>query len=63
MEHLFTATVGVPLRSYVLRAKLQRAMQVMTTGAPLAKVAVEAGFADQAHLWRTFRRMLGFIGP
>ncbi len=57
--HLFTATVGVPLRPYILWLRLQVAAGELIRGATASKAAHLAGFSDSAHLTRTFRRMLG----
>jgi len=59
-EHLFTTSVGISFRPYVLWARLKRAVGELSAGASLTDAAHSAGFADQAHLSRTFRRMLGF---
>jgi len=57
--HVFTQSVGVPLRPYVLWLRLQRASAALMEGASVTDAAHVAGFADAAHLTRTFRRMLG----
>jgi AraC-like DNA-binding protein len=57
--HLFTRSVGVPLRPYVLWLRLQRAASDVIRGASVTSAAHRAGFADGAHLTRTCRRMLG----
>jgi AraC-like DNA-binding protein len=57
--HLFTESVGVPLRSYVLRLKLRRAVEGLALGHNVTVAAHLAGFADAAHLTRTSRRILG----
>jgi AraC-like DNA-binding protein len=59
LRHLFVEEVGLPFRTYVLWQRLQRVIQGMGTE-PLTKSALSAGFADAAHMTRTFRRMLGF---
>ena len=51
--------VGLPLRRYLLWLRLQDAVQAIAAGAPLTDAAHAAGFADSAHLSRTFRRMFG----
>jgi len=51
--------LGVPLARWLLWRKLARAAQAIAAGASLAIAAAEAGFADQAHLTRTMRRMFG----
>ena len=57
--HVFTESVGVPLRSYILWLRLQRACGECVGGASITEAAHSAGFADAAHMTRTFRRMLG----
>jgi AraC-like DNA-binding protein len=57
--HVFTESVGVPVRPYVLWLRLQRAACDLLHGASVTSAAHGAGFSDAAHLTRTFRRMLG----
>ena len=57
--HVFTESMGVPLRPYVLWLRLQRACCDLRAGASVTAAAHSAGFSDAAHLTRTFRRMLG----
>jgi len=59
LMHLFTTSVGVPLRPYVLWLRIQRAAGELATGRSATEAAHAAGFSDAAHLTRTFRRMLG----
>jgi AraC-like DNA-binding protein len=57
--HVFTESVGVPLRPYILWLRLQCASCDLIHGQTVTQAAHNAGFADAAHLTRTFRRMLG----
>jgi AraC-like DNA-binding protein len=57
--HAFTASVGVPVRPYILWLRLQRAACDLRDGAGVTTAAHRAGFSDAAHMTRTFRRMLG----
>lgn len=57
--HLFTQSVGIPFRRYVLWLRLQRAAGALLSGQSIASATYGAGFSDAAHLSRTFRRMLG----
>ena len=57
--HIFTESVGVPLRPYILWLRVQRAACDLIDGSSVTSAAHSAGFSDGAHLTRTFRRMLG----
>jgi len=57
--HVFTESMGIPLRPYTLWLRLQRACCDLMAGASVTAAAHSAGFSDAAHLTRTFRRMLG----
>jgi AraC-like DNA-binding protein len=59
LMHVFTASLGVPVRPYILWLRLQRASYELMNGVTATETAHIAGFSDAAHLTRTFRRMLG----
>jgi AraC-like DNA-binding protein len=59
LRHLFVEQTGLPFKTYLLWLRLSRAVECKAGGAPLTRAAHEAGFADSAHLSRTFRRMFG----
>lgn len=59
LMHVFTESIGVPLRPYLAWLRLQRAAAAVVGRRPLGEAAHAAGFADAAHMSRTFRRMLG----
>lgn len=58
-SHLFVEETGLPFRTYVLWLRLVRAVDAPIAGKSLTEAAQEAGFADSAHLSRTFKRMFG----
>lgn len=58
-RHLFSAQIGMPLKSYLLWRKLQLAIQSLAKDSSLTRAAHIAGFADSAHLSRTFKRTFG----
>lgn len=60
--HLFRAHAGMPLRPYLRWLRLQQALAEVARGANLTEAAHAAGFADSAHLSRSFRRTFG-IAP
>jgi AraC-like DNA-binding protein len=57
--HVFTESMGMPLRRYILSMRLQRAYAELLAGASVTTAAYSAGFADSPHLTRTFRKVLG----
>ena len=57
--HVFTESVGVPVRPYILWLRLQWAFNELMNGATVTETAHRAGFADAAHLTRSFRRRMG----
>jgi AraC-like DNA-binding protein len=59
LMHVFTASLGIPLRPYLAWLRVQRAAIGIVTGSSLSDAAQAAGFSDAAHMSRTFRRMLG----
>lgn len=58
-SHLFVEETGLPFRTYVLWLRLKRAVDAHNEGLDLTSAAQAAGFADSAHLSRTFKRMFG----
>jgi len=58
-RHLFVQQTGLPFRTYLLWLRLMRAVELYVGRASLTQAAHGAGFADSAHLSRTFRRMFG----
>jgi len=57
--HLFSEEVGLPFRRYLLWRKLNRALSAFGRGLNLSEAAHAAGFADSAHLSRTWTQMFG----
>lgn len=58
-SHVFKESVGLPPRTYLLWRRLLRAVDAMHEAGSLTEAAHQAGFADSAHMSRTFRRMFG----
>jgi len=56
----FKRTLGLPPMAYVMVRRVERAKVLMTsTGQQLTEIALICGFADQSHLNRSFRRLIG----
>jgi AraC family transcriptional regulator len=60
LARAFRARYGVSVGEYGRRARLAWAAAEIARGdAPLATIAAEAGFADQSHFTRMFKRQIG----
>ena len=59
LARAFTGAFGIPPHRYVIGRRLDAARDRILRGQPLAEVAAEVGFVDQAHLTRRFRQFLG----
>ncbi len=57
--HLFKEVMGLPIRNYILWHRLQIVIEMVMQGEPLTAASYQAGFADQAHMTRTFTKMIG----
>jgi AraC-like DNA-binding protein len=55
----FRAETGLPPHAYVNHLRVRLARRLLDGGVAPADVAAEAGFADQAHLTRHFKRVVG----
>jgi AraC-like DNA-binding protein len=56
----FKVSTGLAPHQWLLQARISKAKQLLLeTDRPLAQVAIDVGFADQAHFTRTFRREAG----
>jgi len=60
-SRLFRATFGVPPYRYVLQARIARAAHLLRaeSGRTVADIALEVGFASQAHMTHAFRTCMG----
>lgn len=60
LTRAFRARFGVSPIEYVLDLRVRRAADALAmSDAPLCRIAVDVGFADQPHLTRVFRRETG----
>ena len=62
ISHLRTLArqeLGVPISTWLIWRKLEKASRALAEGTSLAESALIGGFTDQAHFSRTMRRMIG----
>lgn len=56
----FTNTVGIAPYAWFLQQRIGRAKRLLTeTALPLAQIALECGFSDQAHFTKAFAKVSG----
>ena len=56
---VFRQATGMTPHAYQLQVRVRRAKALLLAGHPIAQAATEAGFWDQAHLTRHFKRTIG----
>ncbi|MGF6446544.1 AraC family transcriptional regulator of arabinose operon [Paraburkholderia youngii] len=56
LAHLFAQATGSAMREYLLWTKMRKAAEMFAAGSTLTDIAHSTGFADLAHLTRTFKR-------
>jgi AraC-like DNA-binding protein len=55
----FRTAYGLPPHAYLTNLRVRRAREMLDAGVRPAEVAVRAGFTDQPHLTRHFKRVVG----
>jgi AraC-like DNA-binding protein len=55
----FRGETGLPPHAYLNQVRVRLARRLLDGGMAPAEVAAEVGFADQAHLTRHFKRIMG----
>lgn len=56
---VFHRQVGLPPHAYLTQVRIRKAKILLALGEPIAQVAVKTGFADQSHLTKHFKRIVG----
>lgn len=57
---VFRVSFGHSPHAYITRRRIERAQGlILTTGRTLGEIALDCGFADQAHFTKIFRRLCG----
>lgn len=59
LVRVFHKHVGIPPHQYQTMVRIHRARKLLTSGAAISEVTYRAGFCDQSHLNRCFKRMFG----
>jgi AraC-like DNA-binding protein len=56
---VFRSKVGLPPHAYLTYVRVRQAQRLLLADLPIADVAAQTGFADQSHLTRHFKRIVG----
>ncbi|MBG0778103.1 MAG: AraC family transcriptional regulator [Desulfovibrionaceae bacterium] len=59
LQRIFSREYGVSPRRYQEQERVRAALELLERGVPIGRAALEAGFADQSHLTRVFRGLMG----
>ena len=59
LTRVFSERVGMPPHAYQTQVRVARARDLLLRGWPITSAAFETGFADQSHLTRHFKRVVG----
>lgn len=59
LARAFAREVGHPPHAYLDMLRVQRARALLAAGSSIAEAATAVGYADQSHLTRRFKRLLG----
>jgi AraC-like DNA-binding protein len=58
-SRVFSKHMGLPPHAYRKQQRIHAAKQLLLGGMPIVQVAAETGFADQSHLTRHFKQIVG----
>jgi AraC-like DNA-binding protein len=62
LVRVFCEAVGMPPYTYLNQIRVEKAKQCLRQGMAIAQTAIAVGLADQSHLNRHFKRIVG-ISP
>jgi len=60
LKTVFRRTTGLPVHQYIIRLRVEYAVRLtLQTKLPLSEMPIMAGFANQSHMARHTRRIIG----
>ncbi len=57
---VFSRHTGLTPHAWLMQLRARKARELLRQGTPIADAAAQAGFADQSHLTKAFKRLLGY---
>jgi AraC-like DNA-binding protein len=58
-HRVFLKTMGISPHDYLVRIRVEKALELLGNGSDIAEAALDTGFADQSHFSRFFKRIIG----
>ncbi len=59
LNRVFCSELGMPPHAFQTQVRIIKAKELLHRGWSISRVASVAGFADQSHLTRHFKRLIG----
>jgi AraC-like DNA-binding protein len=59
LTRLFKSTTGLALHAWLVRLRVDRVREMLSSGMPASEAATACGFSDQPHMARWLRRLAG----
>jgi len=59
LSHLFKEEVGQPIQNFMLWMKVVDSLNLVLSGEPMRKAAINSGFWDNSHMHRSYKELLG----
>jgi len=59
LSHLFKEEVGQPIQNFILWMKVVDSLNLVLSGEPMRKAAINSGFWDNSHMHRSYKELLG----
>ena len=59
LRHIFKEQVGQPIQNFILWMKVVDSLGLVLKGNPIGRTAIETGFWDSAHMYRSYKELLG----
>lgn len=56
---LFRKHLGMTPHAYLTQIRISKSLQLLRNGTPISQIALEVGFADQAHFTKRFKQLTG----
>jgi transcriptional regulator GlxA family with amidase domain len=56
---LFRKHLGMTPHAYLTQIRISKSQQLLKHGAPISQIALDVGFADQAHFTKRFKQLTG----